>query len=1337
MDQVEAPSFDLPGGTYSADLAIGLDCATTGAIIRYEVASGSTPPDPTANSPRALPDTRLSCVGHDSTLTVKARAFKAGMYDSAVASATWTVVYNQTTPPVITPASGSYPSNVSVTITCADPDAVIYFTSSTSGLPDDPTPTSAVWDPALPLELAEDDASLGIKAIAVAPGKLPSAIDSAQITVNYETVSTPHFSPEAGTYTTPQTVTIECPTPGASIRYTLDGTMPSETAGTLYESAFAVSASATVQAIAYKIGLAASELASAAYVITGTVATPTISPAAGTYTSAQTVSLACATPGAFIRYTIDGTTPSETSGTLYSGSFSVSASATVRAIAYKADWVTSGLASAAYFITGTVATPTISPAAGTYSSAQTVSLASATPGATIRYTIDGTTPSETSGTLYSGSFSVSASATVRAIAYKTDWVTSELVHAAYVIMGTVAMPVFSPAAGTYTSAQNVSLTCATPGTTIHYTIDGSTPSETSGTFYTGAFTVSANATVRAIAYKAGDVTSALASAAYVITGTVATPTISPAAGTYTSAQTVSLTCATPGATIHYTTDGTTPSETVGTPYSGSFAVSANATVRAIAYKPDWVTSSLATAAYVITGTVATPTFSPAAGTYISSRFVTITSATPGASIRYTTNGTTPTETVGTLYSGGFTVSASATVRAIAYKTDWLTSGLASAAYVITGTVSSPTINPPGYTFTSAQTVSISCTTGGASIRYTLDGTTPSETVGIPYVGPFTVSATTMVYAIAYQAGWASSGVSGHSFTITGTVATPIITPTAGTYTSAQTVSLSCATPGSSIRYTTDGTTPSTTTGILYSDPITVSSSATVKAIAYQSGWTTSSVASAAYVITGTVATPLISPAAGTYTSTRIVNITCATPGSSIRYTTDGTTPSETDGTLYSGFFAVSTSTTVRAIAYKTSWAMSDLASAAIIITGTVATPVISPAAGTYTSAQTVSISCATPGATIHYTTDGTAPSETVGTEYAGAFPVAASCTVRAIAVQSGWISSSAVSTAYTITGKVAMPAFSTEPGTYDGARVVTITTTTPGAVIRYTLDGTTPTTSYGTVCAGSVTISSTATLKAVAYLATWETSDVASGTYVINGSIAIDPLDGSTLNIALSGMPTQLGRGLTKMVTATPSKPASLIEWYVDGVLRSSGSSDSYALGAGLSIGPHTLTVLARSGTVDYSVTADFTVIPLTQVTEFDFESGALLPQFNNTTTTWTVVASGAASSAYAIRSAAIGHSATTTARLTGTVPAGKTLATVTFAYRASSESNWDKLIFYVNGVAQNTGWSGTVGWTNVTYSLDLPAGSSYVLDWTYTKDGSGTAGSDAVWIDNIYLEIN
>ena len=83
--------------------------------------------------------------------------------------------------------------------------------------------------------------------------------------------------------------------------------------------------------------------------------------------------------------------------------------------------------------------------------------------------------------------------------------------------------------------------------------------------------------------------------------------------------------------------------------------------------------------------------------------------------------------------------------------------------------------------------------------------------------------------------------------LTPTCATPTFTPAAGSYISAQNVSIACTTEGSVIHYTTDGTNP-TALSAVYSSPIAVSSNTTIKAIAVADGYDNSAVASATYSI---------------------------------------------------------------------------------------------------------------------------------------------------------------------------------------------------------------------------------------------------------------------------------------------------------------------------------------------------------------------------------------------------------------------------------------------------------------------------------------------------------
>ena len=178
---------------------------------------------------------------------------------------------------------------------------------------------------------------------------------------------------------------------------------------------------------------------------------------------------------------------------------------------------------------------------------------------------------------------------------------------------TAAAPTFSPAAGSYSTSQAVTISDATAGATIYYTIDGTTPT-TSSTKYTGAITVSATETLEAIAVETGYTNSAVATAPYTIGSTaLPAPTYSPVAGTYTTSQSVTISEATSGTTIYYTTDGTAPT-TSSAKYSGAITVSATETLEAIAVETGYTNSAVSTAAYTIGSTVLpAPTFSPRPG----------------------------------------------------------------------------------------------------------------------------------------------------------------------------------------------------------------------------------------------------------------------------------------------------------------------------------------------------------------------------------------------------------------------------------------------------------------------------------------------------------------------------------------------------------------------------------------------------------------------------------------------------------------------------------------------------------------------------------------------------
>ncbi|MFC5861893.1 chitobiase/beta-hexosaminidase C-terminal domain-containing protein [Acidicapsa dinghuensis] len=584
---------------------------------------------------------------------------------------------------------------------------------------------------------------------------------------------------------------------------------------------------------------------------------------------------------------------------------------------------------------------------------------------------------------------------------------------------------------------------------------------------------------------------------YTAGGAAATamPTFSPAAGTYATTQSVTITDTTSGASVYYTTDGSTPTASSHL-YSGAITVSANETLNAIAIASGSSSSAVSSASYVIAPQLATPAFSVAGGTYATTQTVSISEATSGSTIYYTTNGTVPT-TSSTVYSGPTTIGATETIEALAVKSGYTNSTVAVAAYTIAAELPTPVFSIAPGTYTSSKQLAISDSASGANIYYTTNGSTPTASSTF-YGGPLWLSSNTSIKAIAIKSGSTSSAVLSGTFTIAPVLPTPTFSPHPGIYTSVQTVSIAESVAGSTIYYTTNGATP-TTSSQKYTGSFTVGTTETVQAIAVATNYTNSAVGSSAYTINlpNTTAAPAFSVAGGTYASTQSVTISDATSGAAIYYTTNGTTPT-TSSAKYSGAISVSASETLEAIAVKSGYANSPVTSAVYTIGKVLSTPTFSPATGTYSSAQGVTISDATAGATIYYTTNGTGPT-TSSAIYTSPITVSATETIKAIAVEKGMTTSTEGQATFTInlSNTTTAPVFSVGGGTYTNAQSVTISDASSGATIYYTTNGSTPTTS-STKYSGAISVSASETLEAIAIESGYTNSPVTSATYVIS-----------------------------------------------------------------------------------------------------------------------------------------------------------------------------------------------------------------------------------------------
>ena len=1072
---VQAPTFSVPAGTYSAAQTVTITDTTPGATIYYST-DGSTP---TANSTAYTAPVVVS-----TSETLQAIAVVAGSSPSAVASAKYVIGLPTAATPTFSVAAGTYSSAQSVSISDSSSGASIYYTTNGSA----PTTSSTLYTGPITVSSSET-----INAIAAGSAYSASGVASASYTISASAAATPAFSVASGTYSLAQTVSISDSTPGATIYYTTNGSTPT-TSSAPYSGPITVSGTETIKAIATATNYTTSGVATATYTISASAAAmPTFSVASGTYSSAQTVSIADTTAGATIYYTTNGSTPT-TSSAVYGGAITVSASETLKAIATATNYTTSGVATASYTIsTPAAATPTISPAGGTYSSPQTVSIADATSGATIYYTTNGSTPT-TSSAVYGGAITVSGSETIKAIASATNYTTSGVATATYTISTPVtATPNFSILGGTYSNAIRITVSDSTADATIYYTTNGTTPT-TSSTQYAGVITVSGTETIKAIAKAGGDTASSVATATYTILTPAAAPNFSVRSGKYDVAQTVEMTDQTPAASIYYTTNGETPS-TSSKKYVSPIRVSSSLTIKAVAVAAEHAPSPVAAASYTIVTTDA-PTFSVAPGTYGAAVDVTLADGTSGASIYYTTNGATPT-TSSIKYTGPIKVSVNETIKAIAVATGDAASSVSSAAYEIEATA--PTFSLKAGAYATSQTLTLSDSMADTVIYYTTNGATPTTT-STKYTGPIKVTESETVKAIAVATSHAASSVVTEEYKINVVSVAPVFSLKAGTYATDQSLTISDATPGALIYYTTNGSTP-TTSSTRYTAPIKVIESESVKAIAAVSGDTSSAVTTASYVIE--TASPTFSLKSATYSTTQSVAIADATSGAAIYYTTNGATPT-TGSAKYTSAIKVSESETIKAIAVAPSHAASAIASAAYVIE--TAVPTFSLKAGTYTAQETLDISDATSGAVIYYTTNGATPT-TGSARYTSAIKVTGNETIKAIAVAPSHAASAMASATYVI--ETAVPTFSLKAGTYAAQETLNISDATSGALIYYTTNGATPTTGSARYTS-AIKVSENETVRAIAVAPSHAASAMAGAAYVIETAVPTFSLKAGT-----------------------------------------------------------------------------------------------------------------------------------------------------------------------------------------------------------------------------------
>ncbi len=268
------------------------------------------------------------------------------------------------------------------------------------------------------------------------------------------------------------------------------------------------------------------------------------------------------------------------------------------------------------------------------------------------------------------------------------------------------------------------------------------------------------------------------------------------------------------------------------------------------------------------------------------------------------------------------VSQNTTIKAITAAPGYLTSSVSSGFFQIQAP--NPTISPASGTYYSQVNVTVSDTVGGATIYYTADGTTPT-TSSNPCSNPCSLvaSSTATIKAIASGGGYATSNVAVATYTIAAN--NPVFSPVSNTYYSPVQVTMTDSTSGVLIYYTTNGTLPSTSSPSC-SSPCTVliSTTTTLRAMAAGSGISQSGTSAGVYTIAAVM--PTFSPSPGNYNGQQTINISDATSGVTIYYTTNGSIPSTSSPSCSSPCpIVISTTTTVKAMATGNGFSQSSVA----------------------------------------------------------------------------------------------------------------------------------------------------------------------------------------------------------------------------------------------------------------------------------------------------------------------------------------------------------------------------------------------------------------------------